>query len=318
MNNDHGAQRPDWIIPELGFEDETERLRAAIAEWIDTTAPAMQKALHHQFLSGSKYFRPLTMFSVARSIGRGVDQPLIRAAVALELFHNMTLVIDDVLDHSDARRGKPTMHVAFGELQALMTSGYMTAEAYRMLADDAQGVRLLSELMTRLGVAEVTQWETRCQPAGVEDWRLLAQEDTGSMFEIAANLADRTGALRLFGRYLGILYHACDDVSDVRGTEALGGGGEEDIRDGILTLPAAIAIRDPSVAAMFRQPCPENYDLLAESFRAALPEAEVELDRIAEQARHEANAHSEDPRPLLMLVDRTRKLGAKSEARDPG
>lgn len=314
MNNDFGAARPDWIIPELGFAEETGHLRRAIAEWIESADPAMHGALHHQFLAGSKYFRPLTMFSCARAMGRRVDEALIRSAVALELFHNMTLVVDDVLDHSEARRGKPTMHTAFGELQALMTSGYMTAEAYRMLADDAQGVRLLSELMTRLGVAEVTQWNTRCQPAMVEDWRALAREDTGSMFEIAANLADRTGALRLFGQYLGILYHACDDVSDVRGTEALGGGGEEDIRDGILTLPAAIAIRDPRVAAMFRKPDPSNYDLLAEAFRAVLPEAEAELDKIADAARNQALTHADHPRPLLALVDRTRKLGEKAPA----
>ena len=41
-----------------------------------------------------------------------------------------------------------------------------------------------------------------------------------------------------------MLYHGCDDVADVRGTTALGGGSEKDIIDGILTLPAAIAIRD--------------------------------------------------------------------------
>ena len=311
MNNDHGATRPDWIIPELGFEGETELLRTAIAEWIESTDPAMQDALHHQFLAGSKYFRPLTMFSCARAMGLPVEPWLIRSAVALELFHNMTLVVDDLLDHSDERRGKPTMHKAFNDLQAWMTSGYMTAEAYRMMAEDTDGVLMLSELMTRLGVAEVTQWNTRCQPAGVEDWRMLAQEDTGSMFEIAAGLADRTGSLRMFGRQLGILYHACDDVSDVRGTEALGGGGEEDIRDGILTLPAAIAIRNPRVAAMFRNPGPSNYDLMAEAFRAALPEAEKELDAIADRARREAK-RAANPEPLLALVSRTRELGRKS------
>jgi len=187
----------------------------------------------------------------------------------------------------------------------------MTAEAYKMMADDAQAVRLLSELMTRLGVAECAQWRLRRRPLGVEDWRLLAQEDTGSMFEAAACLADRSEALRGFGRLLGILYHACDDVSDVRGTAALGGGGEEDIRDGILTLPAAIAIRDPKVAEMFRNPNPSNFDLLASAFRDVLPEAEDELDAIADNAKLEAERHARNPRPLIALVDRTRMLGRK-------
>jgi geranylgeranyl pyrophosphate synthase len=71
------------------------------------------------------------------------------------------------------------------------------------------------------------------------------------MFEICSCLADRSGRLRTFGGLLGLLYHGCDDVGDVRGTVSLGGGGLEDLRDGILTLPAALAIRDPEIAELF-------------------------------------------------------------------
>lgn len=309
MNNEGG--RTDWIIPELGFEAETEALRTAIGEWVNSTPEEMQPQLGEQFLAGSKYFRPLTIFACQTAVAEEqVTQDTLHAAVALELFHNMTLVIDDILDHSDERRGKPTMHTAFGQLTALMTSGFMVAEGYRMAAHDKHVVALLSELLTRLGVAEVLQWNSRKLPRGVEDWRRLAQEDTGSMFEVAACLGDRSEGLRQFGGLLGTLYHACDDVSDVRGTEALGGGGEEDIRDGILTLPAAIAVRDPDVAEMFRDPNPENYDALAEAFRAALPEAEDELDRIADSAIAEAKRFAKNPEKLIILVERTRALGS--------
>ncbi|WP_370400355.1 polyprenyl synthetase family protein [Sulfitobacter sp. JB4-11] len=309
MNNEGG--RTDWIIPELGFEAETEALRTAIGEWVNSTPEEMQPQLGEQFLAGSKYFRPLTIFACQTAVAEDkVTQDTLHAAVALELFHNMTLVIDDILDHSDERRGKPTMHTAFGQLTALMTSGFMVAEGYRMAAHDKHVVALLSELLTRLGVAEVLQWNSRKLPRGVEDWRRLAQEDTGSMFEVAACLGDRSEGLRQFGGLLGTLYHACDDVSDVRGTEALGGGGEEDIRDGILTLPAAIAVRDPDVAEMFRDPNPENYDALAEAFRAALPEAEDELDRIADSAIAEAKRFAKNPEKLIILVERTRALGS--------
>ncbi len=308
MNNE--GVRSDWIIPELGFEAETETLRAAIGEWVKSTPPEMQPQLGEQFLAGSKYFRPLTIFACQTAAGGDeVSDDTIQAALVLELFHNMTLVVDDILDQSDERRGKPTMHTAFGQLTALMTSGFMVAEGYRIMARDPQVISLLSELMSRLGVAEVMQWDSRKMPRGVEDWRRLAQEDTGSMFEVAACLGDRSEGLRQYGALLGTLYHACDDVSDVRGTEALGGGGEEDIRDGILTLPAAIAVREPEVAAMFRNPNPDNYDALAEAFRAALPEAEAELDRIAASAIAEARRFAKDPKKLITLVDRTRALG---------
>lgn len=308
MNNE--GVRADWVIPELGFEAETKALRDAIAEWVSSTPKEMQPQLNEQFLAGSKYFRPLTIFSCQTAVGsEEITHETIMAAVVLEQFHNMTLVVDDILDQSDERRGKPTMHTQFGLLSALMTSGFMVAEGYRIMAEDAQVIRLLSELMGRLGVAEIMQWDSRKMPRGIEDWRRLAQEDTGSMFEVAACLGDRSEGLRQYGGLLGTLYHACDDVSDVRGTDALGGGGEEDIRDGILTLPAAIAVRDPKVAEMFRDPNPDNYDDIADAFRAALPEAEAELDKIAATAIAEAKRFAARPKKLITLVDRTRALG---------
>ncbi|MEO1000622.1 MAG: polyprenyl synthetase family protein, partial [Pseudomonadota bacterium] len=297
MNGPDGG-RADWIIPELGFAGETERLRGAIATWARDTVPAeLRDAVDWQFLAGSKYFRPLTVFSCARAkTGGEVPDAAIGGAIALELFHNMTLVVDDILDKSDERRGKATMHTKFGELKALMTSGYLVAEAYRMMAGDPERIALISELMTRLAVAECAQWRMRKQPADLSDWYYLAEEDTGSMFEIAACLGDPTGDLRAFGGLLGVLYHACDDVSDVRGTEALGEGGDEDIRDGILTLPAALAIRKyPEVAEMFRAPCEANYGDLAAAFRDRLEEAEEELDRIARRAVAEAERHARGP-----------------------
>lgn len=307
MNND--GVRSDWIIPELGFEAETEALRETIAQWVASTPAEMQPQLGEQFLAGSKYFRPLTIFACQTAVGDDkISDETIVSAVVLELIHNMTLVVDDILDQSMERRGKPTMEAAFGRLTALMTSGFMVAEAYKIMADDPQVIRLLSELMTRLGVAEVLQWDSRKIPRGMEDWRRLAQEDTGSMFEVAACLGDRSEGLREYGGLLGTLYHACDDVSDVRGTEALGGGGEEDIRDGILTLPASIAVRDPAVAEMFTNPNPDNYDLLADAFRAALPEAEAELDNIAMSAIKEARRFAARPAKLITLVERTRAL----------
>jgi geranylgeranyl pyrophosphate synthase len=77
-----------------------------------------------------------------------------RSAVALELFHNVSLIVDDILDRSRYRRGRLTLHCRFGELRAWMTAGYMTAGGFAMVAGDDYASRLLAELMQRLGVAE--------------------------------------------------------------------------------------------------------------------------------------------------------------------
>lgn len=287
-------------------------LRAELSHWMDHCDAEMREALRWQFVSGSKYFRPYTVFSCYRALGSGdIPASVIRSALLIELFHNVSLVIDDIVDNSELRRGRLTLHSKFGQLAALMTSGYIVADGFRIARDDPQAVSLFAELLKRLAVAECMQWRLRRQPLGVEDWRKIASEDTGSMFEIAACLGDRSGRLRKFGGLLGVLYHACDDVADVRGTTALGGGGYDDLRDGILTLPAALAIRDPKTAQIFCNPGADDLEYLAQAFQAQLPQSEAYLDSIAEEARAEARLFAADPEPLFTLIDRTRQLSRR-------
>jgi geranylgeranyl pyrophosphate synthase len=294
---------------QFGFGREISQLRDAIARWIEKSDEEVREALRWQFQSGSKYFRPLTVFSCHRATHDSEITPsTIRSAVLVELFHNMSLIIDDILDNSELRRERQTLHIKFGQLSALMTSGYIVADAYLMAGEDIQAIGLFSELMKRLGVAECLQWRLRRQPLGVEDWRRIAGEDTGSMFEVAACLGDRSGRLRKFGGLLGMLYHGCDDVADVRGTSGLGGGGYDDLRDGILTLPAALAIRDPAIARLFCSPSERDLEALSRAFQTQIPDAEAYLDSIAEEAKTEARLFARNPDPLVRLVDHTRRL----------
>src|SRR5215831_18397026 len=103
------------------------------------------------------------------------------AAVAVELFHNVSLIVDDILDRSRYRRAKLTLHCRYGELPALMVAGYVAAGAFKLVAGDAYATDLLAELMQRLGVAECVQWRLRRQALGIAGWQAIAAEDTGSM-----------------------------------------------------------------------------------------------------------------------------------------
>jgi geranylgeranyl pyrophosphate synthase len=299
------------LIMAEGFDRELDRLKAFLRAWADASHREVKPLLDWQFLGRSKYFRPVTLFAchVAMS-NEPIDDRTIRAAAAIEMVHNVSLIVDDILDRSRYRRGVLTLHCRFGHLPALMTSGYITADAYELVDWNPFAVRRLSELFRRLAVAETLQWRLRRQPLGVEDWRIIAGEDTGSMFEACACLGTGDEKLRHFGRLLGMLYHGCDDVGDVKGAVALGGGGEEDLRDGILTLPAAIAIRDPDVALVFRNPDDEGLKILLRKMEEALPTAEHYLDAIAAEAELEATRVARKPEGLISLVRNTRRLSA--------
>jgi geranylgeranyl pyrophosphate synthase len=300
------------LARELRLVEDLDQLKSLINQWIECSSPEIVDLLRWQLVSHPKYFRPFTIFSCHRAVSREpVSRQVLLSAVALELFHNVSLIVDDILDRSRTRRGRLTLHCRFGSLRALMTAGYITAGGFEMVARDRYSVRLLAELMQRLGIAECLQWRLRRQPLGIADWRAIAAEDTGSMFETCACLGTRDDRLRKFGRLLGMVYHGCDDVGDARGLSALGGGGDADLRDGILTLPAAIAIQDPEVAILFRTPSPEAASSLRQKIAAAVPEAECILDELAAEAEIEATQNADDPAPLLELLGHTRTLSRK-------
>jgi geranylgeranyl pyrophosphate synthase len=303
----------DDVIVAMGAGAEVAQLRDRVTSWLDGVDDELRESLTWAFSGTPKHFRPLTLFACRRAIGVEPSDDAIELAFAVELMHNMSLIIDDVLDGSEQRRGIPTVQRRFGPLTALMASGYLVADAFDAFAEDSFAIHHLSELLRRLGAAECLQWRVRRRPLGVEDWRRIAGEDTGSMFEICAVLGARSERLRQYGHNLGVLYHGCDDVGDQRGLEALGGGGEDDLRDGILTLPAALAIRDPRIRELFEidDADPERLAALARAYRRRLDDAEGVLDEIAHSARAEAVRFADDPQPLLALVDHVRQLSRR-------
>jgi geranylgeranyl pyrophosphate synthase len=308
-----GAVASDDVIAQLGAAAEIQLLRERIATWLEGVDDELREPLAWAFAGTPKHFRPVTLFACRRAVHETPPSEAVELAFGMELMHNMSLIVDDVLDESDERRGIATVERKFGRLMALMASGYLVADAFDNLADDPFAVRHLSELLRRLGAAECLQWRLRRQPLGVEDWRRIAGEDTGSMFEICAVLGARSERLRQYGHLVGVLYHGCDDVGDQRGLEALGGGGEEDIRDGILTLPAALAIRDERIRELFLidDADPDRLAILADACRAQLDDAEQVLDRVADSARAEATQFADDAGPLLALVDQVRQLSRR-------
>jgi geranylgeranyl pyrophosphate synthase len=306
------ADRSAWELPELlGLTADLDRLHDLIGEWIDACHPEVQSMVRRQLSGRAKYFRPATVFACyPATTTRGLTVRVLRAAAAIELLHNVALIVDDILDRSRYRRGQLSLHCRFGFLPALMTAGYMGFAGPELVASDAYSVRLLAELMQRLGAAECLQWRLRRQPLGVEDWRVVAGEDTGTMFEICACLGARDDQLRTYGLLLGTLYHGCDDVADIRGTTALGGGSEKDVVDGILTLPAAIAMRDPATALLLRNVGPETFPDAVDRLRTVLPAAEAYLDRLMSEAEAEAIRNAPHPERLVNLIRHTRALSS--------
>ena len=112
------------------------RVEQALSDWVVADAPAgLGEAMRYAVLDGGKRLRPLLVFAACEAV-QGNDAAALRAACAAELIHAYSLVHDDLpcMDNDILRRGKPTVHVKFGQAQALLAGDALQALAFELLA----------------------------------------------------------------------------------------------------------------------------------------------------------------------------------------
>jgi len=104
----------DDVIARLGAAAEIALLRARIEAWLVEVDDELREPLAWALGGTPKHFRPITLFASHRAIHTTPASRAVGLAFAVELMHNMSLVVDDVLDESDERRGIATVERRFG------------------------------------------------------------------------------------------------------------------------------------------------------------------------------------------------------------
>ena len=97
-------------------------VEAALEAWVPANAPAgLGATMRYGVLDGGKRLRPLLVLAASEAV-HGLAEAALRAAVAVELIHAYSLVHDDMpcMDNDVLRRGKPTVHVQYGQAQAML------------------------------------------------------------------------------------------------------------------------------------------------------------------------------------------------------
>ena len=240
--------------------------RRWVEEVLDRCVPALgsrpaalHEALRYALFGGGKRLRPAIVRLVAREFG-GRDADAELPAVAIECVHTYSLVHDDLpcMDDDDLRRGRPTVHVVYGEALGVLVGDALQALAFELLAGPGDG----------RAAAEVSVLAAAAGPAGMVGGQVLDLASTGvprpgeveeihlcktaALFGAAAELgavaagagsAEREGA-RSWGVALGRVFQAVDfDLLDVTGDAAtLGKTPGKDARLERTTLVAALGL----------------------------------------------------------------------------
>ncbi|MGW9494491.1 family 2 encapsulin nanocompartment cargo protein polyprenyl transferase [Streptomyces prasinus] len=235
-----------------------------------------------------KAIRPALVLAAASALGGPVARTTaVRAAAAVELVHNFTLLHDDVMDRDTTRRHRPTAWTVFGDADAILAGDALHALALRLLAEDTHpsapaAVARLADCVVELcaGQQVDTAMEGRAPDEVTLDETLsMAEAKTGALLGCAcalgalyadAGTAD-VEALDAFGREAGLAFQLIDDVIGIWG----------DPRRTGKPAGADLAARKKSlpVVAALTSGTPEASELAA--LYAAAPHAEEDLERIA-------------------------------------
>lgn len=196
--------------------------------------------------AGGKRIRPRLALLGALAVG-GAEEKVLPAALALEVFHNFTLLHDDVMDKAEVRRGRPTVHIKWNENTAILSGDQMLIEAYKLLGnvpeDKLAGVlRLFNKMATEVCEGQQLDVDYELQEhVTIADYMKMIRLKTSVLLatalQIGAYIADGTEAeqqaLYEYGINLGLAFQIQDDYLDCFGDPATFGkaiGG--DIREG--------------------------------------------------------------------------------------
>ena len=226
-------------------EQQLDQVERALSRWVacPTAAPApagLGDAMRYAVLDGGKRLRPLLVMAACEAV-RGNPDAALRSACAVELIHAYSLVHDDMpcMDNDVLRRGKPTVHVRFGEAQALLAGDALQALAFEFLTPDDGSVdaatqarlcRMLAQAAGFQGMAggqaiDLASVGLPLTSAQLHDMHRLK---TGALLQASVMMGARCGApslavqaaLRDYGAAVGLAFQVVDDILDVTADSA--------------------------------------------------------------------------------------------------
>ena len=215
-------------------------IEKALSLWVACPgdAPALAglgQAMRYAVLDGGKRLRPLLVMAGCAAVG-GNAQAALRSACAVELIHAYSLVHDDMpcMDNDILRRGKPTVHVKFGEAQALLAGDALQALAFELLTPEGDAVdsrtqarlcRMLAQAAGFQGMAggQAIDLASVGLPLTSEQLHEMHRLKTGALLQASVMMGAACGApsvqaqdaLRNYGAAVGLAFQVVDDILDV-------------------------------------------------------------------------------------------------------
>lgn len=214
--------------------------------------PLINEMVSYLFNTSGKRLRPLLVLMTAKACG-GIIPETYHGAVTVELLHTATLIHDDVIDKSDTRRGKRSLHAVYDNTEAVLLGDYLlsTALLESVKTKDLNIIRLISELGQNLAEGELNQISLANNIIVDEDaYFEVIDKKTASLMRASIAIGAITGGadsemierFTQLGSILGISFQIRDDIFDYFKKD-VGKPTGNDIREGKITLPLIYALQ---------------------------------------------------------------------------
>lgn len=193
----------------------------------------LYEPIEYTLAAGGKRVRP-QLAMIGCQLFDGNENEVLPAALALEVFHNFTLLHDDVMDKAEVRRGRPTVHVKWDENTAILSGDQMLIEAYKLLSNVPAAklptvLQLFNKMATEICEGQQYDVDFESQEAvNIEEYlhmiRLKTSVLLGTALQIGAYIAgadqEAQRAIYDFGINVGLAFQIQDDILDVWGDPA--------------------------------------------------------------------------------------------------
>jgi geranylgeranyl diphosphate synthase type I len=216
---------------------------------------SLSEVVGYALAQRGKRIRSTVLTLACESVGGDMDRA-ITPALAVEMLHNTSLVLDDIIDGSEIRRGMSTINNRWGNEMALIACDVMLSLAIREITRSELGltkpmIECVADSMLRLAEGEAMELEKR--DFTVNDYYRIADKKTASLFSASAESGALVGSgdrrqievLRSYGRHLGMAFQIRDDILDfTSNTEHMGKPAFLDLKMNRPTLIMILATKD--------------------------------------------------------------------------
>lgn len=238
------------------IEDEMMRLNDALAESLKSDNALLKSVTDYFLAAKGKQIRPMLVILSAKLFGE-IGRTTLNAAVAVELLHNASLIHDDVVDESPARRGRRSVNSIWDNRVSILVGDYFVSCALKgaIATENLAIVKIIADLGKELARGEIDQIETADSHTVDEEryFRVIDQK-TASLFSSCMKMgAISNGAspeeveiLSRFGEKLGLCFQIKDDIFDYFTNEKVGKPTGSDLAEGKVSLPLIHAIKTGS------------------------------------------------------------------------